>query len=47
MYKHFKSAVDHSDEQDRRRVVNIYAGVFTIASLIALVFVARPFGATP
>ena len=47
MYKQFKSAVDRSDEEDRRRVVNIYAGVFAIASLIALVFVAHPFGATP
>ena len=39
MYRQFKSAVDGAGEQRRRRLVNIYAGVFAVASLIALVIV--------
>jgi hypothetical protein len=37
MYRRLKYAVDVLKEEDRRRLVNIYAGVFVIASLIGLV----------
>jgi exopolysaccharide production protein ExoZ len=39
MYRQFKSAIDDAGEQQRRRLVNIYATAFVIASLIALVIV--------
>jgi exopolysaccharide production protein ExoZ len=39
MYRQFKSAIDDAGEQQRRRLVNIYATAFVIASLIALAIV--------
>jgi exopolysaccharide production protein ExoZ len=39
MYRHLKYAVDHADEEYRRRRVNIYVGAFVVASLIGVVIV--------
>jgi exopolysaccharide production protein ExoZ len=37
MYRHFKYATDHADEEYRRRRVSIYVGAFVAASLIGVV----------
>jgi exopolysaccharide production protein ExoZ len=37
MYRHLKTAVDSTSEEQRRRRVNIYAGAFVIASLVGVV----------
>jgi hypothetical protein len=39
MYRHFKHAADHADEEYRRRRVNIYVTAFVAASLIGVVIV--------
>ena len=38
MYRYFKGVVDGADENLRRRLVNIYAGAFVVASLIGSVW---------